>query len=798
MAFSINTNVASLQAQEYLRVSSEFQQKTINRVTSGLRIINSGDDAAGLAIANGFRSDRAVIGQGIRNANDGLSSLQTIDGGLNNISQLLDRARTLAAQSASGTFTGDRTVLDSEFQSVLNEIDRQSQSIGLNTGGIFAKNLNVFIGGGRGSTNAETISNGSVAVDLSTSTVDSRSLKLKGLQVTGASATDVDEILADSTNTASQNVSGYTDFYFRGAGFSDDDRIRVAVNLTGVDDANELVAAINGAIESAGAGGTGAATAFKNAGITASIVTDSEGTDKIVFKSSNSAFQVAAGDRLANAVLGNVDSGTQTGQALDYVVQGAVSATTSTSVSDFVAAGNVIVRVQGGSLAGPADITLAVTTSTTTAEALSSLSSLVANNSSLVAAGISVTAASTGSAVTFTSKRGEQFEVLAVGDSRNSLGLGSAQFTAGTSSTSFDVSSITSAAIAVSTSSGTTATLGFSVGGGAYVTGSFTQGTAASVSTLVSDLNNFFAQNADLQRAGLVAATAAGGAISISSNNGSYIRVNQTTYGGGGDLGFGTVAGTAGTTSVATSSATTSAVANSGGAYSSGLLAFSRYFSGADDQTVTLSLKDSSGNQQSLAINLQADTTATRGRSIDEAIDYINDQLQASSSDDLKKIVAVKERDEANSGQEHIVFLSPSLDFKVSIGSSAGATGLFAGTGTTQGAVVTSSLLSGGANVGISSQTDAEAAVNALAAAVANLGKVQAVVGRGQNQFNYAVNLASTQLTNLAASESRIRDADLAAEAANLTRAQILQQAGIAALSQANSAPQAVLSLLRG
>lgn len=101
MGFSINTNVASLQAQEYLRVSSDFQQKTINRVTSGLRIINSGDDAAGLAIANGFRSDRAVITQGIRNANDGLSSLQTIDGGLNNISQLLDRARTLAAQSAS-------------------------------------------------------------------------------------------------------------------------------------------------------------------------------------------------------------------------------------------------------------------------------------------------------------------------------------------------------------------------------------------------------------------------------------------------------------------------------------------------------------------------------------------------------------------------------------------------------------------------------------------------------------------------------------------------------------------------
>ncbi|MCC7237506.1 MAG: hypothetical protein IT163_19520 [Bryobacterales bacterium] len=796
MGFSINTNVASLQAQEYLRVSSDFQQKTINRVTSGLRIINSGDDAAGLAIANGFRSDRAVITQGIRNANDGLSSLQTIDGGLNNISQLLDRARTLAAQSASGTFTGDRTVLDSEFQSVLGEIDRQSQSIGLNTGGVFAKNLNVFIGGGRGATNAETIGNGSVAIDLSTSTVDARSLKLKGLQVTGASATDVDEILADSTNTASENVSGYTDFYFRGAGFSDDDRLRVQVNLTGVDDANELVAAINGAIEGAGAGGTGAATAFKNAGISASIVAGADGTEKIVFKSSSAAFQVSAGDRLANAVLGNVASGTQTGEAMDYKVQGA--AASSTSASAFAAAGNVIVRLQGGSLAQAADITLSVTTSTTAADALTSLSSLVANNSSLMAAGISVTASTAGSAMEFSSKRGEHFEVMAVGDSLNSLGLGSAQFTAGTGSTSFDVTSITTAAIAASTSGATTSTLGFSVGGGSYVTGSFTQGTATDAATLVSNLNNFFAQNASLQRAGLVAATASGGAISISSNNGSFIRVNQSATAGGGNLGFGTTAGAAGTTTVAGASATTSAAVNSGGAYSSGQLAFSRYASGSDDQTVTLSLKDSSGAQQSLAVNLQADSSAVTGRTIDEAINYLNNQIQASSSADLKKIVAVKERDEADGGAERIVFLSPALDFKVSVGKSSGVTGLFAGTGSTQGSVVSSSLLSGGANVGIGSQGDAEAAVNALAAAVANLGKVQAVVGRGQNQFNYAVNLASTQLTNLAASESRIRDADLAAEAANLTRAQILQQAGIAALSQANSAPQAVLSLLRG
>jgi flagellin len=182
VSFSINTNVASLQAQGYLRTNSDFQSKTINRVTSGLRIVSSGDDAAGLAIANGYRSDEAVLTQGVQNANNGLSQLQIMDGGISNISQLLDRARTLATQSASGTFTGDRGVLNSEFQSVLGEIDRQAQTIGLNQGGTFAKNLSVFIGGGKGATASAVINNGSVSVNLASSTVDTKSLGLAGVQ----------------------------------------------------------------------------------------------------------------------------------------------------------------------------------------------------------------------------------------------------------------------------------------------------------------------------------------------------------------------------------------------------------------------------------------------------------------------------------------------------------------------------------------------------------------------------------------------------------------------------------------
>ena len=138
-----------------------------------------------------------------------------------------------------------------------------------------------------------------------------------------------------------------------------------------------------------------------------------------------------------------------------------------------------------------------------------------------------------------------------------------------------------------------------------------------------------------------------------------------------------------------------------------------------------------------------------------------------------------------------------SADFKVYVGVSSDTKGLST-TGTTQGAFVDAGTNGTGGAVDILNQSDAQQAVNALMNAVTTLGTAQANVGKGENQFNYAMNLAQSQSTNLASAESRIRDADLATEAANLTKAQILVQAGTAALAQANSAPQAILSLLKG
>lgn len=167
MSLSFQTNVTALTAETNLQVNTNFQSQTITRLTSGFRINSSGDDAAGLAVANGLRSTIKELTQGIRNANDGTSILQTIDGGLNNISNILDQLKSLATQSASGTFSGDRNTLNQEFTTLLGEINRQAANIGLGSGtGTSAQynaSLTVYIGGG------STQANGGVTIDLSAS-----------------------------------------------------------------------------------------------------------------------------------------------------------------------------------------------------------------------------------------------------------------------------------------------------------------------------------------------------------------------------------------------------------------------------------------------------------------------------------------------------------------------------------------------------------------------------------------------------------------------------------------------------
>jgi flagellin len=131
MAISILNNIPSLAAQNQLSITQANLQKTLEQLASGSRINSGADDAAGLAIADGLQANVTALTQSAMNANEGVGKLQVADGALSQVTTLLNRAVTLATESANGTVNdgSQREALDSEFQSIKAEIDR----IGTNT-----------------------------------------------------------------------------------------------------------------------------------------------------------------------------------------------------------------------------------------------------------------------------------------------------------------------------------------------------------------------------------------------------------------------------------------------------------------------------------------------------------------------------------------------------------------------------------------------------------------------------------------------------------------------------------------
>jgi flagellin len=123
MSMEIGPNVASLNAQRHLANSRANMETSMERLASGKRINSAMDDAAGLAIAHSLDSKISSLNQGIRNANDGISMLQTAEGALEETSSMLNRMKELATQASSGTYSAsDRVALNAEFQALATAI----------------------------------------------------------------------------------------------------------------------------------------------------------------------------------------------------------------------------------------------------------------------------------------------------------------------------------------------------------------------------------------------------------------------------------------------------------------------------------------------------------------------------------------------------------------------------------------------------------------------------------------------------------------------------------------------------
>ncbi|MBU6376345.1 MAG: flagellin FliC [Bdellovibrionales bacterium] len=181
MGLRVNTNVQSLAAQRNLNTTSLAQKGSLEKLASGTRIVRSADDAAGLAISEKMRAQVRSIRQDTRNANDGISMIQTAEGGMNEIGNILVRFRELSIQAASDTI-GDteRGFIDKEVQQLRGEIDRISQSTEFNGLKLLAgesSKLEIQIGQGN---NAEQ---DRFSFDLADSNVSSGRLGVTSLSV---------------------------------------------------------------------------------------------------------------------------------------------------------------------------------------------------------------------------------------------------------------------------------------------------------------------------------------------------------------------------------------------------------------------------------------------------------------------------------------------------------------------------------------------------------------------------------------------------------------------------------------
>jgi flagellin len=201
MGIRINTNVSALNAQRHLYNASVDFNKSMEKLSSGLRINRASDDAAGLAISEGLKSDIRALGQASRNAADGVSLTQTAEGAMDEVSNILLRMKELAEQSLNGTLgDSERGYLNSEYAALRGEIDRIAQSTEFN-------GMHLLDGSG-GSVGIQvgigTQSYDSIAIDLS-SNQDSATLGVTtGVDTATNAGTAMDEIDAaiDSVSSA--------------------------------------------------------------------------------------------------------------------------------------------------------------------------------------------------------------------------------------------------------------------------------------------------------------------------------------------------------------------------------------------------------------------------------------------------------------------------------------------------------------------------------------------------------------------------------------------------------------------
>ena len=228
MAITVNTNVAALVAQRHLTSATDMLNQSMERLSSGKRINSAKDDAAGLQISNRLQSQMRGLDVAVRNANDGISIMQTAEGAMNEVTNIMQRMRNLSLQSANGSNSqAERTALQEEVTALNDELNRIAETTSF--GG--RKLLNGTFG--KSSFQIGAASGEAVQIEL-------KSMRTDGLDMGGFSY--VAQGRADSDWQVKENANDLTMSFTNRSGETE----KIQINAKAGDDIEELATYING------------------------------------------------------------------------------------------------------------------------------------------------------------------------------------------------------------------------------------------------------------------------------------------------------------------------------------------------------------------------------------------------------------------------------------------------------------------------------------------------------------------------------------------------------------------------
>jgi flagellin len=771
MSLGVLNNISAIYAENNLNNTNNSLSTVLQQLSSGSRINSGADDAAGLSLVNGLEANSTALTQSQTNAKEGVGLLQVADGALSQVTNLLNRAVTLATEAANGTLNGTQdTAANQEYQSILSEVSNIGSTTTYNDETVFNSLTNIYTGDASASgasidaLNIRALSSSNVgdtggAIGYSNGTNN----VFLDLSTGGVNAAATDSLGA-ATATTTINVS-YITKGANGSAVAANANISVGAGTTYANSAQGLINAINGA-------GLGLTASFGTATQAGTASVSAAGAANAAGGAGTDTGIIISGAGVGTGTNGAGEVGTLTvGAAADTLTSGTVTITGSNGAGHNITLGT----------ANSTD-TLANLASTINAAGYGVTATVNTGYLNGHAAGTVLTLVSANSGVTVGSAN--LLDSAGAGD----LTLTGVPTTGGTQYNA-TVGTITTSNANQAYTGGT-----LSIGSNAPITLG-TAGKTDNAADLAATINKGnYGVTASLDSTGKI--------LTFTSAN------SADTFSGTPTVAAGTVVAT---TAVANHNQIGTVTASGAGAAATDVFTGTLTIDGtvftASGAASALGTLATAINGSGLGITASVNAAAVGTQAIGTILTLVSNNASSQGSTFAQALV-----DTTTAGTTAVVdtpSIGNSAYYGIGIGGSIKDTTTGGGTlnagfiadnnGSNGTATISYSDTAGQslAATDLTNQTDSQAALTALNTAISDVAAQDGYIGAQINTLNAVSQVLSTQQTNVTSAQNAVQATDYASATSNLSKYEILSQTGISALAQANSIQQEVTKLLQ-